>query len=94
VTEEEVSLVVVVVADGVGVLLALHELTANTAGVLIADFIDLDGVVSAVEGNDEATALIIGLGRDELGLEAQNVHILLEHLFHVNLGRLGLQRMD
>ena len=66
VAEEKVSLVVVVVANGVGVLLALHELATNAAGVLVADLVDLDGVVSAVEGNDEAAALIIRLSRDEL----------------------------
>jgi len=72
------------------VLLALHELTTNATRVLVADLVDLDGVVTAVEGDDETTRLIIRLGGDELRLESQNVHILLEHLFHVDLRRLGL----
>jgi hypothetical protein len=54
VTEQEVTLNVVVGADGVTVLLALHELTANATRVLIANFVNLDSVVSAVEGNDES----------------------------------------
>jgi hypothetical protein len=91
VSEQEVALHVVVSADGVVVLLALHELTTNATRVLVADLVDLDGVVTAVEGDDETTRLIIRLGGDELRLESQNVHILLEHLLHVDLRRLGLQ---
>jgi hypothetical protein len=66
VTEEEVTLNVVVSADGVTVLLALHELTANATRVLVANLIHLDGVVTAVEGNNESARLIIRLSRDEL----------------------------
>lgn len=91
VTEEEVTLHVVALANRVLVLLALHELTANATRVLVANFIHLDGVVTAVEGYDESARLIIGLGGDELRLESKNVHILFEHLLHVNLRWLGLE---
>lgn len=90
VTEEEVTLDVVVVANGVTVLLAFHKLTANATRVLIANLIYLNGVVSAVEGNDETARFVIRLGRDELRLESQNVHILLEHFLHINLRWLRL----
>jgi hypothetical protein len=43
------------------VLLALHELATDAARVLVANLIHLYRVVSAVERNDEATALIIRL---------------------------------
>jgi hypothetical protein len=90
VTEEEVTLNVVVSADGVTVLLALHELTANATRVLVANLIHLDGVVTAVEGNNESARLIIRLSRDELRFESENMHILFEHFLHVNLRRLWL----
>jgi hypothetical protein len=90
VTEEEVTLNVVVSADGITVLLALHELTANATRVLVANLIHLDGVVTAVEGNNESARLIIRLSRDELRFESENMHILFEHFLHVNLRRLWL----
>ena len=74
--------------------LALHELATNTAGVLVANLVHLDGVVTAVEGDDELTVLIIGLSGDELGVEAEDVHILLEHLLHVDLRGLLLEGND
>lgn len=61
VTEEEVTLNVVVVANGVTVLLAFHKLTANATRVLIANLIYLNGVISAVEGNDETARFVIRL---------------------------------
>jgi hypothetical protein len=90
VTEEEVTLNIVVTADGVTVLLALHELTSNTTRVLIADLINLNGVITTVEGNNEPARLIIRLSGDELRLESEDMHILLEHFLHVNLRRLRL----
>jgi hypothetical protein len=90
VTEEEVTLNVVVSADGVTVLLALHELTADATRVLVANLIHLDGVVTAVEGNNESARLIIRLSRYELRFESENMHILFEHFLHVNLRRLWL----
>jgi hypothetical protein len=61
VTKEEVTLNIIVAANRVLVLLALHELTTNATRVLVANFIDLDGVVTAVEGYDESARLIIWL---------------------------------
>lgn len=90
-SEEEVSLVVVVVADRVEVLLALHELATDAARVFVADLVYLDGIVSAVEGNDETAAFIIRLGGNELGFKAEDVHVLLEHLFHIELGDFWLE---
>ena len=89
--EEEVLLGVVVARDGVLVVLAIHELSTDTAAVLVADLVDQDRVVTAEERDDELTVLIIGLSRDKLAVEAENMHVLLEHLLHVSLGGLRLQ---
>jgi hypothetical protein len=35
------------------VLFALHKLATNAAAIFVADFVDLDGVVTAVKRNDE-----------------------------------------
>ncbi len=91
---KEVLLLIIGLVDWVLVLLPLHELAAHSPRVLVADLIDLDGVVPAVEGDDELPVLIVGLGRDDLGLESEDVHVLLEHLLHVDLGGLGLQGVD
>jgi hypothetical protein len=72
------------------VLLSLHEFTTNSSGVLITDFINLNGVISTIEGNDELSGFIIRLSWNELSIETQDVHILLEHLLHINLWWLGL----
>jgi len=93
-SDEEVFLLVVGLGNWVLVLLALHELATNAAAVLVAHLIHLDGVVTAVERDDEGSALIIGLGGDELSVESQDVHVLFEHLLHVELGLLWLQRDD
>ena len=90
----EVLLGVVGLGDGVLVVLLLHELSTDTAGVLITDLIDLDGVITAVEGDDELTVLIIGLSGDELGVESEDVHVLLEHFLHVHLGGLRVEGHD
>ena len=71
--------------------LSLHKFATDAAGVLVANLVDLDGVVSAVEGDKELAVLIIGLSGDELGVEAQDVHVVFEHLLHVLLRRLGLK---
>lgn len=92
--EEEVALLVVGASLRVDLLLALHEPSANSAGVLVTDFVDLDGVVTAVERDDEVTRLIIRLSADESGVEPQDMHVLLEHLLHVDLGSLRVQRID
>ena len=48
-TNAEISFRVVLSGDGVILAFALHEATTNTARVLIADFVDLDGVITAIE---------------------------------------------
>ena len=93
-SKAEVLLLVVVVCDGVLVCLLLHEFAANSSGVLIANLVDLDRVITAVEGDNEFTVLIIRLRRDELGVEPKNVHVLLEHLLHVGLGDLWAKGYD
>jgi hypothetical protein len=75
-------------------LLTLNERTSDTAGVLVTDLVDMDGVVAAVVRDDEGAGFIIGLGRDETGVEAENVHVLLKHLFHVELGGFSLESDD
>jgi hypothetical protein len=49
VSKKEVSLIVVVVTNGICVLLALHELSANAAWVLVTNLVHLNSIVSAVE---------------------------------------------
>ena len=90
-SDAEVLLLVVGLAHRVLVVLALHELATDAARVLVAHLVHLGGVVTAVERDDELTVLVIGLGGDELGVEAEDVHVLLEHFLHVNLGGLGLK---
>jgi hypothetical protein len=90
VSKKEISLIVVVVTNGICVLLALHELSANAAWVLVTNLVDLNSIVSAVERNNKAATLIIRLCGDEFWFKTQDVHVLLEHLFHVNLGRFWL----
>lgn len=90
-SNQEVFLFVVSVADWTLVLLSLHEFSSNSSGVLVANLVDLDGVVTAVERNNESSGLVIWLSAHQLGLESENVHVLLEHFLHVNLGWLGVQ---
>lgn len=90
-SNNEVTLAVVVVRNWVALLLALHEATTNSARVLVAHLVDLHSVVTAVEGDDEGAGLIIRLGGDELGVEAHDVHVLFEHLLHVEFWWLGLE---
>jgi len=73
------------------VLLALHELTTNASTVLIADFVHLDGVITAEERDDELTSLIIGLSANEFSIEAEDVHVLFEDFLHVDLRSLRVQ---
>lgn len=90
-TENEVLLGVVSAGGWVSLLLSLHESTSDSAGVLVADLVDLDGVVTAVERNDESSGLIIRLSANQLGLESEDVHVLFEHLLHVYLWSFWLQ---
>ncbi len=69
----------------------MHELASKAARVLVANFVDLNGVIATIEGDEELSVLIIRLSGDELGVEPQDVHVLLEHLLHVSLGGLRLQ---
>ena len=92
--DQELLLHVVALRNWVLVLLPLQELPANPARVLVAHLIDLDGVVPAVERYNELPVLIIGLSGHQLSLESEDVHVLLEHLLHVNLGRFGLEGVD
>ena len=87
--DKEVLLRVVGLGDGAEMLLALHEFASNSSGVLVTDFVDLDGVVTTEEGDNELSGFIIRLGGDQLGVEAEDVHVLLEHLFHIGLGSLS-----
>ena len=72
-------------------MLAIHELATNASAVLIADLVDQDSVIAAEERDDELAVLVIGLSRDELAVETKNMHVLLEHLLHVDPGGLRLQ---
>jgi hypothetical protein len=72
-------------------LLALHETAANAPAVFVADFVDLDSIITTVETDDESAGLIIGICGDKFCVESKDVHVLLEHLFHVELRSFGLQ---
>ena len=60
-SNEEVLLSVVLASNWAGLLLSLHEGSSDSSGVLVTDFVDLDGVVSTEERDDETSVLIIGL---------------------------------
>ena len=94
VADQEVLFSVVLAIHWVRLLLSLHETAANSAGVLVANLVDLDCVVSAVEADDEASGFVVGLGADEGSLESQRVHILFEHLLHVCLRGLAVEVED
>jgi len=91
---EEVLLGVVGLGDRAQVLLTLHEFTTDSSRVLVTDLVDLDGVVTTEEGDNEFSGFIIRLSGDQLGVESEDVHVLLEHLLHVNLGGLSSQVED
>jgi len=91
---KEVLLGVVGLSDGAEMLLALHEFTSDSSGVLVADFVDLDGIITTEEGDNELSGFIIGLGGDELGVEAEDVHVLFEHFLHIDLGGLSSKVED
>lgn len=93
-TDQEVLFGVVGARDRVLVILALHKFAANAATVLVTHLIDEDGVVTTEERDNEFTVLIVRLSRHELGVKAEDMHILLEHLLHVGLGCLRLQVRD
>jgi hypothetical protein len=91
---KEIALTVVTTSDGVLLLLTVNEGSSNAAGVLVANFVDMDGIVTTVIADDEGAGLIIGLGGNKACVESQDVHVLLEHLFHIELWRLGLECDD
>ena len=93
-TKSEILFSVVVTSFGVDLFLALHETTTNTARVLVTNLIDLDGVITTVERDDEVSGLIIGLSADQFGVKSEDVHVLFEHLLHVNLGGFRSQGID
>lgn len=72
-------------------LFAFHELATNAAAVLVTYLVNLDGIVTAVERENESAALIIRLSGHEFAVESQDVHVLLESLLHVELGWLWLK---
>jgi hypothetical protein len=58
---QEIFLAIVISSNRVSVLLAFHELSSYSTRILVTDLIDLDGIISTIEGNDEFTELIIRL---------------------------------
>jgi len=93
-TDEEVLLRVVGLGNGREMFLLLHEFTSHTSRVFVTDFVNLDGIISTEEGDNELTGFIIRLSRDEFGVESEDVHVLLEHLLHVDLGGLSSEVED
>jgi hypothetical protein len=75
-------------------LLSFHEFASDSSGVLVANLIDLDSVITAIEGDNEFSAFIIGFGGNEISLESENVHVLFKHFLHVKLGWLWLEGVD
>ena len=82
---------VVSISYWVDLLLSFHETSANSSGVLVANFVNLDSVISAVERNDESSGLIIWFCAYKDSIKSKSVHVLLEHFFHVDLWWLGLK---
>lgn len=93
-TNGEVLLFVVSSGDWVGLLLALHETSTNSTRILVANLINLDSVVTTVERDDELSSFIIRLGTNKRCLKSKDMHVLLEHLLHVDLGGLWLKGED
>jgi hypothetical protein len=54
----------------------------------------LNGIITAIERDNEVTGFIIRLSADKFGIKSQNVHVLLEHFLHVNLRSLWSKRVN
>lgn len=76
------------------VLLSFEELSAPNAGVLVGILVHLDCIISAEEGDDEFSALLVLVLGDESRLETHDVLVVGEELGHVLFGRLGLETED
>lgn len=92
--ENEILLRVVLASSWVSLLLSLHETAANSSGVLIANLVDLDSIITTVEGDDEFPGLIIWLSGHQARFESEDMHILLEHLLHVDLWWFSIEGED
>ncbi len=84
-TNHEIALDIVFTSNWRQLLFALHESATNATAVFVANFVNLDGVVATIEGDNESAGLIIGLSGDKFGVEAKDVHVLFEHFLHVVL---------
>jgi hypothetical protein len=71
----------------------LQKLTVPEPGVLGRWLVDLETVVVEVVGDDELAVAVLGLGRGEVGVEAE-ADLLVHPLEEVLLGRLGDQSED
>lgn len=90
-TDLEIRFDEVAVFAFLAVLLPFEELAAPHARVLIGFLVDLDGVVSAEEIDDELAVVVVFCLGNEAGFESQDVLVLSEHLDNVLLRRLGLE---
>lgn len=70
--------------------LALKEFSSPNAWVFIGALINLDGIITAVERNNEFTIVFILVLRNKSGFKSQNVLIISEKLSHIFLWRFWL----
>ena len=59
--DQEILLSVVSTRDGVLVVLAIHELATDASTILVAHFIDEDGIIATEERDDELAVFVIRL---------------------------------
>lgn len=76
------------------VFLPLHELAAPDARVLVGVLVDLDGVVSAEEGDNELPLVLVPVLGYHPGLVPEDVLIVGKEFGHVLLRGLGLERVN
>jgi len=76
------------------VLSSLQELARDDTGVLLLGLVDGDGVISEVEGDDEAAVNIFRDARVEAGSESEDVLVVVEVLEEVRLGSVGDELVD
>mmetsp|Transcript_49782 Transcript_49782/g.57138 ORF Transcript_49782/g.57138 Transcript_49782/m.57138 type:complete len:228 (+) Transcript_49782:436-1119(+) len=79
---------------GMSMDLSLQELSSNHARVSVSLFINLDRIVTAVEGNDELPQFVIFMRADQFCFKSENIFVPLEGLSDVFYGSLGVQRVN
>lgn len=90
VSEHEISFVVVVGGNGVLVLGTLKEFTGPDTRVTVSMLVDLYGIVTTEERDNEGSGVVLLILTDESSFVSEDVLIASKHLVEVLSGRLGL----